>query len=54
MIRCLVVMQQRFVSMAARRYKLVTFVLLSDDRSGRQMIKNFSLRHRLHRLFELL
>ena len=35
--KCLVVTQQRFISVAARRYKFVT--LLSDDRSGRQIIK---------------
>ena len=28
--------------------------MLSVDRSGRQMIRNFSLRHRLHRLLTLL
>ena len=28
--------------------------LFSDDRSGRQMIKNFSLRQRIHLLLELL
>ena len=28
--------------------------LLSDDRSGRQIIKNLSLRQRLHLLLELL
>ena len=40
--------------MAARRHEFITFVYISVDSSGRQMIRNFSLRQRLHLLLELL
>ena len=50
MVKCLVVSQERFVSMAAGRHK---FVKLSDDRSGRQMIHCLiscwtAVRHAIH------
>ena len=39
--------------MAAGRHEFI-ILLFSVDKSGRQMIRNFSLRHRLHPLLELL
>ena len=47
----LVVAKEGFVSVAARRHEFITF---SVDNSGLQMIRNFSLRQRLHLLLELL
>ena len=44
--------REGFVSVAAGRHKLIT--LFSVDSSGRQMVRNFSLRQRLHLLLELL
>ena len=40
--------------MTARHEDTSSFRLFSDDSSGRQIIRNFSFRQRLHLLFELL